>query len=486
MKSSWFYTAGIMLSLWGLLGLTQAGSPPGLYLTAPRDDTLYITDSNWFDSCHQARPICGAEGLCVYIPLNNVVYSLGQCCKEDSIASGYWPVTCCIDYNSLVYSYPVNPHWYFFKVEEPGSLVIQIWSTPNIAFTWIMWGPFDTPHGACMDGLIGTTHLISSGYTNYVNPDTVIITIPNAEAGEYYLLNIGKGGYATYMHIQQTNAGQPGAAVLSCDIVYHCSIFQISAIPGPCDEQTNTFTVTGEIYFSNPPSTGYLVVYDSATGYASLNTPPFVSPYQYSIPGLPCDNQLHQIHAAFWDSVGCENTIVFQAPVLCPHAHISGGGEICDNNLDSVGISIQFTPNVQLPITFAWKYNGVPQPPITTSGPFPYTFYTRQPGLYTLDTSYNASCAGQVSGQASVVAKPLPIVDLGNDMNACQGRSVVLDAGPGFLKYIWSTDETTQTIEVGQSGTFWVMVQGSNGCYNSDTISINFVPSPGPLLIKHQ
>lgn len=486
MKDRWYYTAGIMLSLLGLLGLTRAGSPSGPFATSPRDDTLYITDSNWFDSCHQARPVCAEEGLCVYIPLNNVIYSQGQCCKWDSIYISR-PITCCIDYLSICNEYPANPHWYFFKIAETGSLVISIWNTPSVAFNWVMWGPFDTPHGACMEGLIGTSHLIGGGYTTYNNQsDTAIINIPNAEQGKFYLLDVGKGGRATFMHIVQANASQPGAAVLDCDIITHCNIFQLTTSPSPCNPLTNTFTLSGEAYFSNSPSTGYLVVWDSATGYSSFYIPPFISPFNYTIPGLPCDNQIHRIYASFWDSVGCDASVTFQAPVLCPDAAISGGGPLCDNGIDSAMIAISFTPNIQWPVTFAWRVNGVPQAPISWPGPSPYVFYTRQAGLYTLDTSYNAVCAGSVSGQASVILNPLPPIQLGPDIHVCQGRPVVLDAGPGFNKYIWSTDETTQSITVSLSGTYWVMVQGTNGCFNSDTVSVNFVPAPGPLLIKHQ
>lgn len=288
-----------------------------------------------------------------------------------------------------------------------------------------------------------------------------------------------------YIHVVQINAGDGGAASLSCDIVSHCNIFEFTAQAPVCDPFTNTFTLTGEIYFANPPSTGFLAVWDSATGYSSLNTPPFVSPFQYSIPGLPCDNQMHTIYASFMDSVGCENSIHNQAPILCPDATISGGGNICNNGIDSVAISISFTPNVQLPITFVIQINGEAQAPINTSGPFPCIFYTRTPGIYNLLQSSNALCSGTVSGQAIVNLHPLPQPELGSDIHACEGKIVVLDAGTGFQSYLWNTDENNQTIEITQAGTYYVTVYYSNNSSNSDTVNVFFQPAPIPLLIKH-
>lgn len=72
-----------------------------------------------------------------------------------------------------------------------------------------------------------------------------------------------------------------------------------------------------------------------------------------------------------------------------------------------------------------------------------------------------------------------PIVALGNDTAICQGSAITLDAGNPSNTYLWSTTETTQTIEVSTAGNYSVEVTNSNGCKNSDaiTISINSLPS---------
>lgn len=49
---------------------------------------------------------------------------------------------------------------------------------------------------------------------------------------------------------------------------------------------------------------------------------------------------------------------------------------------------------------------------------------------------------------------------LGGNVNLCVGESMVLDAGPGYLTYLWSTGSTTQTITVTEPGSYSVQVQG--------------------------
>ena len=60
-------------------------------------------------------------------------------------------------------------------------------------------------------------------------------------------------------------------------------------------------------------------------------------------------------------------------------------------------------------------------------------------------------------------------VDLGEDIETCD-ESVTLDAGAGYDSYLWSTGETTQTIEMNESGDYSVEVQ--NG--NSNNFSMSF------------
>jgi gliding motility-associated-like protein len=70
-----------------------------------------------------------------------------------------------------------------------------------------------------------------------------------------------------------------------------------------------------------------------------------------------------------------------------------------------------------------------------------------------------------------------PIVNLGNDTTLSLGSTLQLNAGNTGSTYLWSTNDTTQTISINTTGTYWVKVTNSGGCFSSDTIYIDFTTS---------
>ena len=87
---------------------------------------------------------------------------------------------------------------------------------------------------------------------------------------------------------------------------------------------------------------------------------------------------------------------------------------------------------------------------------------------YTVDvTSGTTTCQSDVT----ISVNPSPTVDLGSDVTICSGITQTLDAGL-HSSYLWSTGETTGTIDVNTSGTYRVTVQDAIGCDASDIINI--------------
>jgi gliding motility-associated-like protein len=64
-----------------------------------------------------------------------------------------------------------------------------------------------------------------------------------------------------------------------------------------------------------------------------------------------------------------------------------------------------------------------------------------------------------------------PQVDLGPVRMICEGDSTELNAGNPGAKFLWSTGETTQKIQVSKGGTYWVHVSGGK-CSSSDTLKL--------------
>ena len=73
---------------------------------------------------------------------------------------------------------------------------------------------------------------------------------------------------------------------------------------------------------------------------------------------------------------------------------------------------------------------------------------------------------------------PAAVVNLGSDIsNICEGTNQTLDAGT-FVSYIWSTNDTTQTININTSGVYMVTATDANGCQDDDDVSVNMWANP--------
>lgn len=442
-----------------------------------------------FDSCRQATPVCGNNIYSYTVGGSPALAGGNECCDGDIYPQ------CCANYGCLSAPGVVgNPRWFYFKILQPGHISLSLTLIPYVGAVgrYVCWGPFDDPVSPCVDNLI-TEKIITCCDWGVECRDT--IDIPFAISDKYYIFVIEScyytGVYPNFQPVQltfyQSNIGQPGAGSTTCDLVTDCNMLHFTANPGVCNGTTNTYSVGGLVYFVNPPQTGPLVIWDDVSGISLTFDPPFTSPLSYTFTGLPCDNQQHTFTASFWNAANCDITAQFQAPVICPDATISGGGTVCDDGEDQAPVSISFTPNALPPYTFSWFLNNLLQPPVQNySGPFPYTFFTDQPGTYTMASSQNALCQGLVSGQATINLVPVPITNLGQDTIICSGTNIVLDAGAGFSSYLWNTGQNSRTIQVSHSGQFSVVVTNSDGCTNTDTIVVSTRPPILPNQIKHE
>ena len=82
-----------------------------------------------------------------------------------------------------------------------------------------------------------------------------------------------------------------------------------------------------------------------------------------------------------------------------------------------------------------------------------------------------------------VILEGTPQIALDRDSILCQGSTRQFTAGRGYANYLWSTGATSPTLEVSDTGWYWVVVTDRNGCKASDTTHIaQLVPRPADFL----
>ena len=83
-----------------------------------------------------------------------------------------------------------------------------------------------------------------------------------------------------------------------------------------------------------------------------------------------------------------------------------------------------------------------------------------------------------VSTDFTLAFHPNPIVSLGNDSTICNPENIVLNAGPMFQSYLWSTGATTPTVTIKTPGNYSVDIVDNNGCKAADAVNIAFTNRP--------
>lgn len=103
---------------------------------------------------------------------------------------------------------------------------------------------------------------------------------------------------------------------------------------------------------------------------------------------------------------------------------------------------------------------------------------TTQTITATSDTTYwvivdNGACTDVDTIDIQAFAPP----NLGNDTTLCAGSPLLLDAGNPGSDFLWNTGDTTQTITVNTTGTYYV-TSSSGSCSQTDTVDVAFIPAP--------
>jgi len=359
-----------------------------------------------------------------------------------------------------------NPAWYYLRIQDAGPLDLLISSSFDVDFA--CWGPFTEAEwqaGVCDDVLDpnqlcnGAGLMIDCSYSGAAIENC---SIPNGQVGEYYMLLLTNfSGNETNINFAQNG----GTGSTDCSIF--CEVIAL-ALPTVCDPVTNTYTLSGTIELTNPPSTGTLTLANTSGGFTIFNAP-FANSIPYSYINLSSNGNPENLSVVFSDDNTCAAISNYIAPVSCSTCPVTAGvsGPAC------IGQNVTLTATDVAGATYSW------------TGPNGYTSTSQNPvlnnvtladaGVYTVTASNSVNgCSSLASANVFVFDTPLtPVVS--NSGPVCEGTPLNLTcpAVPGAT-YSWTGPNGF--VSSLQNPTIAAASAAAGGTYNC-TLTVNSCPS---------
>jgi hypothetical protein len=179
-------------------------------------------------------------------------------------------------------------------------------------------------------------------------------------------------------------------------------------------------------------------------------------------------NQSGDFSLVVTDANGCSAssnivTVEVYPVTLDPIVAVSGSLSFCDG--DQVGLYASANEGI------VWSTSE------TTNSIIVYTAGTY---YYTYTDIYGCSTTTLPVEVEVILSPSIPIINVQGSTSICEGSSVILSSSENTGN-LWSTNETTNNIEVTQAGNFILTVTNSNGCSSSSeavSIFVNGIPTP--------
>ena len=430
--------------------LTSGGGPPPTPCTGGANN-----------NCATADPFC--TGTAYNYCNTTGVASLGQ-------------------YNCL-YSTP-NPMWMYLNIATSGPIDIYIeqYTTGGIAIDvdFALWGPFTSSSVGCATIAPSTTipatypsgNLVDCSYSGAA---TETANIPNAVAGEWYMLLITNfNGSAGYIQFSQIG----GSGTTNCNIVVPCASTAVGTNP-LCVGGTGSILVT---------ATGGTANYNvSWTGPSSGNpggSEMTATGGTYNITGLVAGNYV----ITLTDATGCVTTqnvtITNPTPVVATQVHvnppcfggtttatITGSGSTAPYNVSWTGTTSGNPAGTEIAAS-GGTYNmtglgvGTYNVTVTSANGCTGTVtvtVTTPPVLTASDVETNVSCFGGTNGNGAITATggtaPYNVSWTGTTSGNPAGTEIAASGG-------------TYNMSGLAAGTYNVTVTDANGCTATTTVNI--------------
>lgn len=257
----------------------------------------------------------------------------------------------------------------------------------------------------------------------------------NGQNGFSYEWDFGNGLNSSLENPPPQTYNLPGIYTVTCSTIVDTLDFNyltnVTVLGGSCDDYP----------FSSPDF--YIIIYDqsSALIYQTTYVLDQNPPVSFVIPNLQLTNQNYTIET--WDDDG----------------GLAGDDDLCSGFI----------------------INGLSQGTSLWNGQDGISYITTHPFYTYVDTGYITVYP----------APPVPTISFIPDDSVCDGDTIILSTITGY-NYQWNNDTVilpggnSQSIQVTQSGQYWVMITDTNGCTASSpvqSIVINPMP-PKPFLWK--
>lgn len=242
----------------------------------------------------------------------------------------------------------------------------------------------------------------------------------------------------------------------------------LTATPGACNPATGQYSVSGQITFQYPPTSGTLTV-SSSCG-TSVNIPaPWTSPISYTMPGLTATGGACTLTAAFSADALCTLTQNFTSPVPCTGCTVTAGnnGPVCP------GGTVNLTATTVAGASgYSWTgpngFTSAVQNPTGVTVPATPGSYT-----YTVTAMYN----GVPCTSNTTVVVSNPTVNAGVDQTICEGQTATLTA-TGATTYAWDNGVTNGVAFTPTATTTYTVTGTTAGCTATDQVTITVNPLP--------
>lgn len=366
-----------------------------------------------------------------------------------------------------------NPAWFFMQVSTPGNIALTITASPPRDIDFILYGPFTSPTAPCTSQLTAT-NTEDCSYAGGTAPEIADIT--GGMAGEYYLLLLTNySNQPTNVTFSQTS----GTGSTSCAVL--CDISSLTATPTACSPATNSYSLSGQIAFTTPPSTGTLTVTSSCGGSQVFNAP-FTSPINYNITGITANGGACNVTATFSATTSCTQTTSYTSPANCTpcSATAVNNGPVCSgNNLNLTAGAVTGATS------YSWSgpggYTSVSQNPVISGAT------TTASGTYTVTvTTPSATCTATTN---VTVNQTPPAPTATNNGPVCSGGTLNLSTTATGVTYNWTgasgfsstvQNPSISSVTNAATGTYSLTVT-SNGCTSiagTTSVIINNTPNP--------